>query len=347
MTVIPSPYVRSVLVTGATGFLGGAVARDLVSRGVRVVGCGRDVRSGQALEEDRIAFSAFDLAQDLDRLERLVAGHDSVVHCAALSSPWGRLRDFVAANVTATQNVIQACERGGVKRLVHISSPSVLFAFENRRGLTESEPWTSPPANHYVATKRQAENLVQNAASRGVPAVVLRPKALFGPGDNALLPRALRVAKRGTFPELGDGDPAMDLTWIGDAVDAVRLALEAPPECLGRTYHITSGDPQPRGTVFRTVFEACGLRVRFRRVDLRRALAASSALEAISRTFTLGFWEPPFTRYSIGALGFERTLDIRAARDELGYQPDTSVLARLRDTGTAWMSAMSEPEDDR
>ncbi len=333
------PTLRAVFVTGATGFLGGAVARDLTGRGVRVVGAGRNREKGAALEAAGVAFHPCDLAHDPDGLARAVAGSDAVVHCAALSAPWGPRRKFVAANVTATRHVVAACERGAVPRLVHVSTPSVLSAPREQIQLTESTAWATPPANQYVATKRRAESHVLDAARKGLDAIVLRPKALFGPGDTTLLPRVLRVAARGRFPLLGDRDPSMDLTWIGDAVTAVRLALEAPSTHRGKVYHVTSGDPQPRSRILETIFEACGLGVRFRRIPLDRALALAGLLEGISRAFTLGRWEPPFTRFTVAEMGFGVTLNIDAARADLGYRPAAGVIERLRETGAAWRTA--------
>lgn len=326
----------SVLVTGATGFLGGAVARALRQLGATVLATGRNAALGAELQREGIAFRACDLSADPGAVHEMVENCDAVVHAAALTSPWGSLADFTAANVTATRHIIEACEQTRVPRLVHISSPSVTFDFKNQPAVKEDAPWSLRPANHYIATKRIAETLVKEAAARGLEAVSLRPKALFGPGDTALLPRIVRVARSGTFPLIGTGDPLMDLTSISDAVTSVLLALRAPASCRGRVYHITSGDPQQRSAVLRTMLEACGLPVSHRRVPLGRALAAAAVLEAASRVFTLGRWEPPFTRYSVGVMGYEQTFDISAARAELGYAPQTDVIAALRECGLQW-----------
>lgn len=334
--------MQRILITGATGFLGGAVASALQEQGARVVAAGRDIRKGGDLARQGLNFLPCDLATDAADVAQMIAHCDAVVHCAALSAPWGRRQDFIAANVTATRHVVEACIRGGVKRLVHISSPSVAFDFKEQSALREDAPWSASPANDYIATKREAESLVLHAAAQGLDAIVLRPKALFGPGDTTLLPRVVRVARRGSFPLLGDGDPMMDLTWIGDAVQAAQLALSASSSHRGKVFSITSGDPQPRSAVLPTLLEACGLPVRFRRVGLGKALAIATLLELASRGLTLGRWEPPLTRYSVGALGYGQTLDISAARDCLGYAPKTDVLALLAQTGREWRQANAQ-----
>lgn len=315
----------NVLVTGATGFLGGAVARSLHAAGWTVHATGRNPQLGADLQRLGIKFTTCDLALATIPL----ADCTHVVHCAALSAPWGRKQDFQAANVVATSRLLAACLAANIQRFIHISTPSVSFAFAPQRDLPEDAPWPQPAANHYIATKRLAEHVV---LASGLPSVVLRPKALFGPGDTTLIPRVLRVAARGSFPLFG-ADCLLDLTYIQDAVAAILLALTGGAQALGNVYHITSGQPLSRRLIFETLFAACERRVALRPVPLRWALALGSALETISKVATLGKWEPPLTRYSVGALGYGQTLDISAARQDLDYVPNTNVLARLRECG--------------
>ncbi len=325
--------MKRVLITGATGFLGGAAARELREAGWEVITTGRNTTAGESLRCDGFAFTPCDLAEDMAALRRLVGACEAVVHCAALSSPWGSLRDFQASNITATRNVLTACRESGA-RLVHISSPSVTFGFAHHRGLREDAPWPEPAANHYIATKREAELIVRRSPE--VPAVILRPKALIGPGDTTLLPRVLRAGRRGFFPSFIDSDPLLDLTWIADAAMAIRLALEAPDSCRGKVYHITSGQPLPVSEAFALLFEACGLRVRFFPVSTGKALAVAGLLEWLSRLATAGKWEPPLTRYTVGSLAFEQSLDISAARSELNYVPGKDIREALADCGRQW-----------
>lgn len=334
--------MKSVLITGATGFLGGAVARDLHRRGLTVIATGRNLAAGEGLKREGMEFHPCDIGREPAVLHDLVGKCHAVIHAAALSAPWGKSHDFISANEAGTRHIIDACQRApALQRLVHISSPSVRFDFKDQSFAKEATTWDSTPANEYIATKRRAEEMILAAAQAGLAAIVLRPKALFGVGDTALLPRVARVAMRGSFPLFGDSEPLMDLTFINDAVDAVWLALEADAEHSGKVYNITSGDPQPRKQVLDTLLEACDLTVRFKTVSVSRALMLARALEWGSRTFTRGRWEPPLTRYSVGALSYEQTLDISAARHDLGYTPQTDVLARLRETGRWWRDTQS------
>jgi len=331
---------RQVLITGATGFLGGVAARDMRQAGWTVVTTGRDPVVGAKLKGEGFDFVSLDLSDDPDALRKMAKDCEAVVHCAALSSPWGRKSEFVACNVTATQNVLAACREVGA-RLVHVSSPSVSFGFFHQRNLREDTPWPEPAANHYIATKRQAEQLVRDAVD--VSSIILRPKALIGPGDTTLLPRVLRAARRGRFPQFSDGDPLLDLTTASDVAAGLRLAAEAPESCLGKTYHLTGGQPLSASEAFNLLFESCGLNVRNIPITTRRALILSGALEKLSQAFTGGLWEPPLTRYTVGSLAFEQTLDISAARRELGYSPTGNIREALRECGRHWRKQNEYP----
>ena len=315
---------------------------ELHRRGLRVIATGRNLAAGEALKHQGIEFHACDIGLQPGLLDSLASQCSAVVHAAALSAPWGQPHEFKLVNQTGTHHVIEACKKAAsVRRLIHISSPSVQFDFKDQPLAKECATWTSAPANDYIATKRRAEEAALGAARTGLEVIALRPKALFGPGDTTLLPRVVRVAGRGSFPLFGDADPLMDLTFIDDAVHSVWLALNADARHSGKAYHITSGDPQPRSRVLSTMLEACGLPACFKPISIPLALNIASTLEWTSRVFTERRWEPPLTRYSVGALAFEQTLDISAARSDLNFSPQTDVLARLRETGRLWRETQS------
>ena len=222
-----------VLVTGATGFLGGAVCRLLHRRGWQVTGTGRNTAVGRELERDGIPFRRASL-EEANATARLCTGQGAVVHCAARSSPWGRWEEFHAANVRATENLLRRAREAGVGKLVHVSTPSIYFDYRHRLDLTETSPLPARPANAYAATKLAAERLALAAAAAGLPVIVLRPRAIFGPGDTTIFPRLLRAARAGRLPIIGDGRTLADLTYIDDAAEAVACALAAPAGAVAR-----------------------------------------------------------------------------------------------------------------
>lgn len=316
------------LVTGATGFLGGALAHRLHATGWQVRALGRNTAAGAALQAADMEFVQASL-EDESATIAACENADVVFHCGALSSPWGRERAFFAANVTGTRNVIAGCEQHHITRLVHVSTPSLYFDFRHRLDLTEASPFAAHPVNAYARTKLTAEQCVDAAVTRGLDAVTLRPRAIFGPGDTTLFPRLLRVAQRGKFPLIGDGDPVMDVTYVGHAVDAL-IAAATTPDIAGRKYNITNGEPWTRRTLLRELFAQTGQPFTPRIVPLRPALAVARLMEWVSRIFTAGRWEPPLTRYSAAVLAFSQTFDLTAARRDLGCTPVIGVAEGIR-----------------
>lgn len=325
-----------VLVTGASGFLGSHVLDRLAAMGTPALGLGRDAERCKALERQGHAVIRHDLSRPFDAsLDPRPGKVDRVIHCAALSTPFGRLQDFVAANVIATQNLLDFAERQGVSRFVHISSPSVCFAFRDQLRLTEDTPLPEP-VNHYARTKREAERIV--LGSPAVHAVVLRPRGIYGAGDRALLPRLVKAAKSRPLPLFRSGRAAIDLTHVDDVVDAVIAALAAPARAEGRIFNVSGGEVLP---VRRIADEACGragLKARWRPMPLMPAMLAAGLMEAVAIRLP-GRPEPPVTRYGLGLFAYAQSLDLSKAKRVLDWVPKVSFEEGLDRTFTGGSGA--------
>lgn len=308
---------ETALVTGASGFLGGHVVRDLRAHGWRVVAAGR---RADALPPGGPVFVG-----DLDDLGRADVPADVVVHCAALSSPWGRWSEFQHANVDGTARVLDYARRVGARRIVHVSSPGIYAAPRDRVGIREHEVDPRRPMNHYIRSKLQAEALLQEAVagSDAPEVVVLRPRGIVGPGDPSLVPRLLRVHSRVGVPLLRGGRGLVDLTSVENVALAVRLAA-TEPRAAGEVFNITNGDPRPFGELLEQLLTGLGLPLRPRRVPARAAYALAGLLEVVCGILP-GRPEPPMTRYTITTIAHSQTLDISKARELLGYEPVVSL----------------------
>ncbi len=328
-----------VLVTGGTGFLGRHIVWRLNASGHDVVFTGRDRNHASdvlaAVEQpDRdmhFVMLEHGRPESAASVAEAAAGADAVVHCAALSSPWGRREAFERANIASTREVIAACEARRISRLLHISTPSLYFDFRDRAGIREDEP-LPPPVNEYARTKGIAEQLVGRASIRSV--VVLRPRAIFGPWDATLLPRIFRVAKVSRLPLMRGGNALIDLTYVDNVVDAVMLALNADLERV--TVNISNGEPMTVHTMYSKLAQAFGFELRMRRVPYPLADAIATLLEQAARLRP--DWEPPITRYSAGLLAFSQTLDLTRARTLLGYAPRVPLDVGIARTA-AWFAA--------
>jgi nucleoside-diphosphate-sugar epimerase len=315
-----------VLVTGATGFIGGHLVTALRARHDTVVAMGRDWARLRALA----AIGATPLQTTLtDRasMSRAWEGAEAVFHVGARSAPWGDYDGFHAANVIGTRNVIEQCIEQRVPRLVHVSSPSVTFHNRDQFEIDESTPYPRRFLSPYSLTKKLAEDLVNQARDK-LEVVIIRPKAVFGPGDRSLLPRIVSAAMAGRLRQVGDGRNLVDLTYVDNVVRALLLAAHRSV-AAGRTYYVTNGEHVPLWPLIRTVISAHGCSADLPPASFRLAYAAASFME-------LWAWrtgiEPPMTRYAVAALGRSQTYNIDAARRELGYVPGPSVADGLRTT---------------
>jgi nucleoside-diphosphate-sugar epimerase len=305
-----------ILVTGGTGFLGQHLVRALHRGGHHVRALGRAESPCRSLAAEGVEVVRADL-RDAAAVESACAEVDAVYHVGALSAPWGRARDFHAVNVGGTANVLAGCRAHRVRRLIHVSSPSVVFTGRDHYELTEDAPYARRFLSVYSLTKKLAEEHVREANGPGLEAVIVRPKAMFGPGDTSLLPRLLAVARRGRLPQIGDGRNLVDLTYIENVVHALVLALTAE-KAAGRTYTITNGEHVPLWDLIRTVLQRSGLSPRLRRLPYRLVYLLAGAMEW--RATLLG-GEPLLTRYTTAILARTQTYNIGAARRDLGYEP--------------------------
>jgi nucleoside-diphosphate-sugar epimerase len=309
-----------ILVTGGTGFLGKHLAKALLEGGHQVRLIGRNFAQAQALVESGARPVVADL-RDEAAVRVACEGVDVVYHVGALSTPWGKRADFYDINVRGTGAVVAACREHGVKRLIYVSSPSVVFDSHDQHDVTEDVPYPQHFASIYSLTKKLGEDLVNAAARSGLQTVILRPKAMFGPGDQALLPRLIAAARQKRLPQIGDGRNLVDLTYVENVVHALLLAGESRA-AVGKTYTITNDEHVPLWDVIRTVLKRLNLSTQLRQVPLSVALAAAVLMEMRA---ALTGKEPLLTRYSAAILARTQTYNIGAARRDLLYAPRISI----------------------
>ncbi|MFB4248375.1 NAD-dependent epimerase/dehydratase family protein [Pseudomonas idahonensis] len=310
-----------ILVTGGTGFIGRHLVWKLAAEGCEVQFSGRNPEAAaEVIAHSPAPVRWLPLEHGSPLAKRLLADasreHDAIVHCAALSSPWGSPQAFARANLDSTAEVIHACGKNRIPRLVHISTPSLYFNFSDRLGIREDQP-LPPPVNDYARSKAQAETLLADA--KLPECVILRPRAVFGPWDATLMPRLLRVMQRGAIPLMRGGQAQLDLTCVDNLVHAVWLALTRPlprPLCV---YNLSNGTPLAFKDLLQQMAEHFRLPLRTRRLPWPLVHGVARLLELKARLGNGA--EPLITRYGAGVLAFSQTLDISAIQRELGYHP--------------------------
>lgn len=317
--------VPTVLITGATGFLGGFAVREFLSQGFIVHAHGRNTSALERLED----LGAHAISGDLAQLPQLQLTVDVVVHAAALSSPWGAWDDFERSNVTGTRQVVSFMKRNAVRRLVFVSSPSIYADKGDRLGMREDQPPRRRPLSHYIRSKLEAEAFLQHALADGrVPElVILRPRGIIGAGDTSVAPRLLAAHRRIGVPLFGGGANLIDLTAVENVALALRLAAQTPT-AGGEAYNISNGSPRPFKELLEILFRELGMPPRYRRANAAVFYALGAVLEGVYRVLP-GSPEPPLTRYMVSTIAYSQSLDISRARTHLGYEPKVRVEAAL------------------
>lgn len=333
--------MEKALVIGGGGFVGEAVVRQLLGRGLKVAVVGR--RPYPALGALGVNLLQGDI-RDADFLLKALQGYDTVFHVAAKAGIWGRRNDFEAINIEGARNVISGCLANRVATLVYTSTPSVVF---NRRDLCGADETISYPARYlcyYAATKAIAEQLVLAADSPVLKTCALRPHLVWGPGDPHLVPRLLARGRRRLLKQVGDGRNLVDITYVDNAAHAHLLAadnLEHSGSAAGQAYFISDGLPVNLWDWINQLFERTGMPPISKKVSYHAAFMAGAFLEGVYTCLGIEK-EPIMTRFLAEQLARSHWFSVEKARNDLGYAPLVSSeegLERL----LAWLAG----ENDR
>jgi dihydroflavonol-4-reductase len=317
--------VRS-LVTGATGFTGGHLARALVAQGDTVSALVRtDGPAAAALARAGVRLAPGHL-RDPAALAAATADVDVVYHIAAIYRQAGLSADtYRAVNATAAQHVIEAAAHGGVKRVVHCSTVGVHGDVEHPPA-NEDAPLT--PGDIYQVTKLEGEHLAAEAAARlGIELTIARPSGIYGPGDRRLLKLFRGVARR-RWVTLGPGEIYYHLTYIDDLVDGFRLC-GTHPAAANRTYILAGGEVTTLNALVGLVAEGAGVPVPSWHLPVWPFRAAGAACEALCKPLGL---EPPIHRRRVDFFTKSRAFDITRARTEIGFAPRVGLREGIRRT---------------
>lgn len=323
-------------VTGATGFLGSRVVELLLEQGASVVAFGRNMDQLKRLEALGATFVRAEIT-DRRALSETIPEGACVIHCAGLTSPWGKEFEYYKTNVLGTQILASVALEKNVHRFIHISTPSIYIEKKSKENIRESDPLPEEMINLYAKTKLQAEVIIDQAVEVGLPAITLRPAFLFGPRDTSIFPRLIRMAQKGFIPVLNE-EVKTDFTYVDNVVEAILCALNADEDFIGEKYNITNDEPVNQLQVFESFLSQTGYPVRRKVISIEKAMKVARWMEWFYRKFKLKS-EPLVTEYSICVLAYSRTFDIEKAKRELGYRPKYSMKDAMSRTIPWFMSS--------
>lgn len=324
---------HTVLVTGATGFVGSHVAEQLRQRGNRVHALVRPGTDATLLEQWGVEVFRGDLT-DPTSLCAALEGVGVVVHCAARVGDWGPIDDYRRINVEGLRALCDAVLGRPLHRFVHISTLGV-YAARHHYGTDESEPLPDRHIDGYTQSKVEAERLaLQYHRKQQLPVVVLRPGFVYGPRDRTLLPRLIQRLRERSVLYIAGGRYALNTTYVGNLVQAILLAIDAPAErVVGEIFNITDGEFVSKRTFFETIADGLNLpRPRaFPPIPLWLARLLAHWRESKFRRENRPY-PPRLTQAQLKFAGLNLDFSIAKARQVLGYQPAVSFQQGMQTT---------------
>ena len=334
-----------VLVTGASGFVGGHIVEACVAAGQRV----RALVRPQSYLSHLRAIPEIELVHgelaDAESLRAALGGIEVVHHAAARVADFGSRRDFVEANVAGTARLLDAARARGVRRFVFVSSPSVVMDGEDQLDIDERTPYPRRYLNLYSETKAEAERVVLAAAGPSLLTAAIRPRGVWGPRDRTgWLPTVLaRMAAR-RMPDLSGGRRVLaSVCYCESAARACVLAAKSEL-AGGRAYFVADAEPLDVWAFSETLAARFGVPRIERRLSPLALSLIVSAIELAWRLPALSHHRaPPLSRYSVALLTRSGTYDTRAAARDLGFRPEVSLEEGL-DRTLAWARSIGGVE---
>jgi nucleoside-diphosphate-sugar epimerase len=301
--------METVAVTGANGFIGSAVARQLIAQGIGVRAIVRASADLSRLEGLPVTIVEADVLEPRT-LRRVFAAADSVVHAVGQLGTYGVPEDdFHELHVGGTRNVLEAIlALNEQPRILYVSSPGVLGPIEGEISADETFPLA--PSNAYERSKAAAELMVRRYCDR-LPIVIARPEFVYGPGDTHVL-GLFKAVKRGQFFYVNGGLARCQPTYADDAVDGMIKALLSGT--AGETYHITGPNPITFFELGRTIAELLDVRPPFVTFSRKTATRMARGMEQTTK-------RPPLSQDAVAFFADDRHFSWEKARRELNYVP--------------------------
>jgi nucleoside-diphosphate-sugar epimerase len=324
-----------ILITGATGLLGGHLVKALQQRREQVRALVLPVENADTLPQQGIEVVRGDIT-DACSLEAAVKNIDLIFHLAGMMGAWRPLADYRRVNVNGSENLYKAAQRAGVRRFVHTSSHTV-YGLGHGRFLSENDA-LRPDPDPYSISKAEGDRLMRRLLlSSNVETVILRPGTFFGPGDRLHFWRMAQKVKDGKGVILGRGDNALPFCYVTDIVQGFLLAAYAE-KAPGNVYNISNDRPLTQQEIFDAIADAVGgTRPRLHLPYLPIYYGAIAAERVIARATRT---KPLVTQLGAMMFGTDNKHSVEKARRELGFEPKVDLRAGIK-LAAEWFNALS------
>ena len=322
-----------ILITGATGFVGGQLAQACQRKGWQVVALARPSSDVSRLESTGVQILRCD-PTDAAGLRNAVTDVDVIVNCGAKIGDWGPHDEYIQANVDNLRVLLDACKGTSLSRFIHISSLGV-YAAGHHHGTDETTPPAASHRDGYSRSKALSERLALSyERDFGVPVVVLRPGFIYGPGDRTVMPRIIENLRQGAVRYPGaKGQRALNTIFVGNLIDAIFLAI-GNERAVGQVYNLTDGEFVSKRRFIEKVADAMGLPHPHLTPPLWLAKIVTWFAETAAK-FRGAKEAPAFNFTRLKFMAYNLDFSIEKAKRELGYPPRRTFDDAMAET-MAW-----------
>ncbi|WCL48661.1 NAD-dependent epimerase/dehydratase family protein [Leptospira sp. GIMC2001] len=309
----------NIFITGASGFIGGAIAAKL-RENHNLLAMSRSEKTDLAIKE----LGAEPIRSELGEVKaEHLHGVDVIIHSAAFVSPWGKKEEYRKITIDGTAQLLKVAKEAGVKRFIHISSEAALFAGQDMLDIDETYNYPKKHKFLYPWSKAESEKLVRDANQTGkFETIVLRPRLVWGPGDQTVLPALVEMVNKGQFAWMDEGRYETSTTHIQNFVHAVKLALTAGRP--GEVYFITDGEKTSFREFLTKLLATRNIVPPSKSIPSWFARTLAFLLEGVYKIFFIRK-EPPLTRFAANIMSAHCTIRIDKARLELNYSPQINI----------------------
>jgi len=308
-----------IALTGASGFLGGALARAFRGEGHIVAALVRSSSRIDDLKRLNVEILTDELTNE-NAFFKLLDNADLAIHAAALTEEFGPWQEFYKTNVLSTKYFFEAALEHKTPRLIYVSSVAIYGNGRHHRGTDEEAPYETHIIDNYTRSKIMADKMAfEYHLKDNLPVTVIRPGYIWGVGDRAIMPRLIEGIRLNRVALIEGGANLMNLSHVENVVQGIRLAA-ASDKAVGQAYNITDGSRVTTRRFLEDIISLLGIKYRLPSLPYVPAYSFAYMCELYARLRRYKV-RPLLTRYTVRMAKYDQAFDISKAMFQIGYKP--------------------------